>query len=134
MDFEIYRSGSSDNNMVLVKGSATVIEAWDLVALSSGLAIKWIAASTALAYCEAGAAAWETEVTVNVDPELILKWTADANFTAVMRGTEVDLVGTTTLLIDVWASSTDVLKILPSTDAWTIGSAADVLVKINKLI
>ncbi len=134
MDFEIKSSGSSDNNLVLAKASATVIEAGDLVALSSWLAIKAVAASTAVAYTEAGAGDGETEITVSADPELILKGTADANFAATNRGTEVDIVGTTTLLIDLGASTTDVLKVLPSANAGTVGATTDVLVKINKTL
>ena len=132
MDFKIHSTGAANKTVVLAKASATVIEAWDLVALSSGLAIKGIAASTALAYTEAWAGDGETEITVIADPELVLSGTADANFAATMRGTEVDLVGTTTLLVDVGASTTDVLKILPSANAGTVGATTEVLVKINK--
>ena len=132
MDFKIKYTGAGNRTLTLAKDSATVIEAWDLVALASGLAIKWVAASTALAYAEVGAGVGETEITVNADPELVLIGTADANFAATNRGTEVDLVGTTTQLIDLGASVTDVLKILPSIDAGTVGATTEVLVKINK--
>lgn len=135
MDFKVYRSGSTNNTMTLAKDSATVIEAGDLVALSSGLAIKATAASTAVAYCEAGGAAGETEIQVSTDRDLILSGTADAAFAVTQRGTEVDLVVNAGVQqIDVGASLVDVLKILPSTDAGTVGSTSNVLVKINKPI
>ncbi len=134
MDFKVYRSGSSDNTMTLEKASATIIEAGDLVALdASWLAIKATAASTALAFCEGGWADWETEIQVSTDPELILSGTGDAVFAKAQRWTTVDLVVNAWVQqIDVWASLVDVLKILPSTDAGTVGSAAGILVKIAK--
>jgi len=61
--------------------------------------------------------------------------TPDEAFAATNRGTEVDLVGTTTQLIDLGASSTDVFKILPTDDAGTVGSSTDeVLFTINKTL
>lgn len=135
MDFKIFKSGSGNNNLVLEKASATVIEAGDFVTLDAGgLAIKAIAASTALAYAEEPAGDGTLEITVNNDPELILSGTGDAVFAKSMRGTEVDLVGTTTLLIDVGLSVTDVLKILPSENAGTVGSTDEILVRINKTL
>ena len=133
MDFKIYRSGIANNNLVLEKASATVIEAGDLVALDAGgLAIKAIAASTAVAFAEAGAGDGETTITVNNDSTLILSGTAGTNFAKANRGAEVDISGTTTQLINLAASVTDVLKVLPSENAGTVGATTEVLVKINK--
>lgn len=116
----------------LAKASATVIEDGDFVALASGLAIKAVAASTAIGYAVAGAGDGETEITVYTDPKIVFTGTADANFAVTNRGTEVDLVGTTTQLIDLGASATDVFKVEPGTNAGTVGAEENVLVTINK--
>lgn len=133
-DFKIVNTSVMNNTQALEKASATVIEAWDLVALdANGLAIKATAASTAIAYSPAWAGDWETEVLIIADDSLILSGTADAVFAESQRGTEVDLVvNSTNQQIDVWASSTDVFKVLASTKAGTVGSTADVRVRINK--
>ena len=129
--FEIVGSKTTNSSLILEKASATVIAAWDLVALDAGwLAIVAVAGSTAVAYCEGWAATWTTECNVNNDTNLILEWTADANFAKTHRWTEVDI--TAAQLVDVWASVTDVLKILPSENAGTVGSTLKVKVQINK--
>lgn len=134
-DFRIVETGVNNRTMQLEKASATVIEAGDLVTLdANGLAIKAVAASTVLAFTEAWAGDGETTIEIIVDDNLILEGTWDAVYAESMRGTEVDLVGTTTLLIDVWASTTDVFKILPTTNAGTVGSTDNIRVKINKPI
>lgn len=135
-DFKIYKSNVTNNTMTLEKASATVIEAGDLVTLDAGgLAIKATAASTTLAFCEAGGADGETEIQVIVDAELTLTGTADANFAKANRGALVDLVvNTGNQEIDLGASVTDVFKVLPGTDAGTVGSANEVRVVINKPI
>lgn len=133
MDFKVHNSGGVNRTKTFLKASATVIEAGDFIALTSGLVVKASATSAAIAYCEGGAPAWVTEIQVNVDPNLELSGTADANFAATNRGAEVDLVVSSgAQLIDIGASTTDVLKILPSADAGTVGSTTNVVVKINK--
>ena len=112
--------------------SATVIEKWDLIALTSGLATKAVAVSTAIAYAIWKSDVWDTKILVSVEPELVLEWTWSAAFAAAMKGTEVDITGTTTQLIDVWTSVTKVLKILPSEDAGTVWDTEKIRVKINK--
>ena len=135
MDFRIVHKPSDVSTLTLTKASATEIEKWDMVALDSGLAIKWVAASTALWYAIADAGDGETEVLVYSDPNIVFAGTPDEAFAATNRGTEVDLVGTTTQLIDLGASSTDVFKILPTDDAGTVGSSTDeVLFTINKTL
>ena len=62
----------------------------------------------------------------------MLEGTADANFAVDIKGTFVDLVGTTNLLIDVGESTTDVFQVDASENAGTAGSTAKVHVKINK--
>lgn len=118
----------------LVKASATVIPAGSMVTLASGLAIKWVAASTALAYAPFGAGDGETEVMILDDPKAEFTGKGDAVFAVAQRGTEVDLVGTTTQLIDVGASSTDVFKISVDKNAGTVGSTDDIAIRINKFL
>lgn len=121
------------NTKELEKASATVIAEGSLVALDAGgLAIPAVAASTAVAYCETGAPAGTTTLLAVKDKDIVLRGTADANFAKTNRGTEVDI--TAAQLIDLGASVTDVLKVLPSTDAGTVGSDEDVKVIINKSI
>lgn len=132
MDFEIIYTPPGVITRKVLKDTATVLEKGDMVTLSSGLLIKAVAASTALGYCIADAPAGETEVLVLSDPNIIFAGTGDANYAVTMQGTEVDLVGTTTQLIDVGASTTDVFKIEIGTEAGTVGSANNIRVRINK--
>lgn len=119
----------------LVKASATVIEAGDMVELASGLAIKATATGTSLAWSPSGAPAGVTTVQVLNDPKAEFTGTADAVFAVTQRGTEVDLVvNTGAQQIDVGASTTDVLKVDVSDDAGTVGSASNVTVRINKFL
>ena len=111
--------------------SATVIEAGDIVTLTSGLIVKAGAASATIGYCPKGSANGETQVAVSVG-NIELEGTADAVFAVTQKGTEVDIAGTTTLLIDVGASSTDVFKVDFSENAGTVGSTEGVRVRINK--
>lgn len=136
MDFTIVQRGPNSTTATLAKASATVIEAGDLVALDAGgLAIKATAASTQVLYTETGAANGDTEILVITDTDLILRGTADANFAASNRATEVDIVVTwNNQLIDLGASVTDVLKVVPDSKAGTVGSANNVLVRINKTL
>ena len=112
--------------------SATVIEAGDLVALSSGVIIKAVAASTAVAFAAEASAVGDVIIEVSVGNEFTMTGTGDANFAVTQKGTEVDLVGTTTLLIDVGTSTTDVLKISAASDAGTAGATTEIEVRINK--
>jgi len=130
MDFKI-KDGEQVRTTLATIASATVIEAGDLVTLASGLIVKAVAASAAVAYAPNGSADGETEIVVTVGNDFTLVGTADANFVVTQKGTEVDLVGTTTQLIDVGASSTNVLKVGIGSDAGTVGAATNVTVKIN---
>jgi len=132
MDFNL-KDGDFFRQTIALKDSATVIEAGDLVALSSGLIIKATAGSTAVAWCPLGAAAGETKVEVTVGNDFTLTGTGDANFAAADRGTLADIVVSSgTQLIDVSASATDVLKVGISETAGTVGSDATIEVRINK--
>jgi hypothetical protein len=131
MDFKL-RNGEQVRTVLATKDSATVIEAGDLVALSSGVLIKAVAGSAAIAYAPKGAAAGVTECEVTVWNDFELVGTNENVFAVTMKGAEVDIIGTTTLLINDDASSTDVLKIAIDKNAGTVGSTAGVVVKINK--
>lgn len=114
----------------------TVIEAGDLVAISSGLIIKAVAASTAVAWCpdgHASGAATDTVVEVTVGNDFTLTTTGDAVFAAAYRGVEYD-INDTTQTIDYGASALDILTVGIGEDAGVVGTAAGVTVKINKPI
>jgi len=130
-DFRL-KNGEKIRTVKCLKASATVIEAGDLVTLSSGLIIKAVAASAAIAYAPNGAGNGETEIDVTVGNDFTLLGTGDEVFAATHKGAEVDLVGTTDLLIDVGASSTDVFKVSISKDAGTVGATTNIEVRINK--
>lgn len=135
-DFKLISSYAGGMPMkTLAKASETVIEAGDMVALDAGLAIKGVDASKALAYSPTWAAAGETTVQILNDKDAEFIGTADANFAAADRGTEVDLVlSGGTQEIDLGTSSTDVFKVSVGTDAGTVGAKTNVKVKINKFI
>lgn len=111
--------------------SATVIAAGDLVAISAGLIIKAVAASTAVGWCPNGSADGETVCDVSVGNDFTLKTTGDAAFAISYKGGEYD-INDTTQTIDWAASTTDVLKIDISENAGVVGSASDISVRINK--
>jgi hypothetical protein len=110
-DFKMVSTFSDTRRQDFEIASATVIEAGDMVALTSGLVTKAVAASTQIAFTEVGSADGETSITVVADDRVRYKGTGDAVFAKTQRGTEVDLVGTTTQLIDLGTSVTDVLKV-----------------------
>lgn len=133
MDFELVKSSQNATYIEIPTASATVIEAGDMVTISSWLCVKADASSTALWWTPSGSADGDTVTTVLYDPDAIYKGTADANFAVANRWTEVDLVmSTADQLIDLWTSTTDVFKVWVTDDAGTVGSTADVYVKINK--
>jgi len=132
-DFRI-KGGSDVKTQLANKESSTVIEAGDLVTMTSGYIVKAGATSAKLAYAPNGAAAGELDVEVTIGNDFTLVGTADANFAITDKGAEVDLVGTTDLLIDLGESSIDALIVGVGTTAGTVGSTLDVEVKINKPI
>lgn len=134
-DFKMVSTFSDTRRQDFEIASATVIEAGDMVTLDAGwLVIKAVAASTQIAFTEVGSADGETVMTVVADDRVRYKGTGDAVFAKSQRGTEVDIVGTTTLLIDLGTSVTDVLKVAWGLDAGTVGATTDIIVKINKPI
>lgn len=135
-DFTLVTSYAGGMPMkTLAKASETVIEAGDMVALTSGLATKAGASSAAFAFSPSGAIAGETTVQVLNDKEAEFTGTADANFAVANRGAEVDLVMSGTRQeIDLGTSSTDVFKVSIGTDAGTVDVKTGVKVRINKFL
>jgi hypothetical protein len=132
MDFKL-RNGEQVRTVKAVKASATVIEAGDLVALSSGLIIKAVAGSTAIAWAPSGAGDGETLVDVTVGNDFELVGTSDAAFAVTDKGAEVDMIVTSTVqYVDLGESTTDVFKVAIDQNAGTASSTASVVVKINK--
>lgn len=110
--------------------SATVIPVGDFAGMTAGLAVDAVAATAAIAWCPKGSADGETTTELTLGNDFTLKGTADAVFAVTQKGTEVDL--TAAQLIDVGASTTDVLKIDISENAGTVGSIDNIVVRINK--
>lgn len=133
-DFKIYSTPGTLETKTLAIASATVLEEGDMCAMVAGLATKAVAASAKIAYVAEPSAVGDTTVKVVTTPGVVYEGTGDAVFAVAQRGTEVDLVGTTTLKIDVGASVTDVFKIEPGVNAGTVGDATGILVTINKAL
>ncbi|MCP3683066.1 MAG: hypothetical protein GY861_10280, partial [bacterium] len=126
---------------VLEKDPTTVLEQGQFCTIdaATGLAVKATAASTSIALViatpETGSGLLaDNKVQVSADFNAVLVGTADAPFAKTNRNTEVDIAidGSGNQLIDIAASTTDVLVVLASEDAGTVGSAEEVLVKVNK--
>ncbi|NTU73674.1 hypothetical protein HGB07_05935 [Candidatus Roizmanbacteria bacterium] len=112
--------------------TATAIEAGDLVAIDSGLIIKAVAASTAVAFCPDGHAANSgTSVEVTVGNDFTLKGTSDAAFAITDKGVACGIDDTTQYIDLSDTSGTDVLKVSIAEDAGVVGSTEDVVVRIN---
>lgn len=134
-DFKLIQNPLNAPTKACNIASATVIEAGDAVSITAGLLVKGIAASATLGIAAGPSAAGETDlVPVWNDSSMVFSGTGDAAFAATQRSTEVDLVGTTTQLIDVGTSATNVFKIEPGDNAGTVGSTAKILVRLNKTL
>jgi len=141
MNFKILRRDRDTRTAVLEKDPAVVLEQGQFCTIdaATGLAVKATAASTSIALVIAtpetstGLLA-DNQVQVSADFNAVLVGTADAPFAKTNRNTEVDIAidGSGNQLIDIAASTTDVLVVLASEDAGTVGSAEEVLVKVNK--
>lgn len=136
MDFKVYSNSEGATPRFCNVASATVLEEGDAVGITSGLLVKATATTAAVGIVAAASANGSVvTVPVYVDGSIIFQGTADANFTAATRGAEVDLVITAGVgLIDIGASTTDVLKIEASDNAGTVGSTKKVLFRLNKTI
>jgi hypothetical protein len=113
------------------KDTGVVIEAGDLVALSSGLVIKATETSTAVGWCPNGAASADTVAEVTVGNDFTLKTTGNAVFAAAYKGGEYD-IDVTTQYINYSGTTYKVLKVAIDEKAGTVGTAAGVTVRINK--
>lgn len=136
MDFKL-KSAELFRTVKAPIATATVIEAGDLVTLSSGLIVKAGAASTSVAYApNAHPANSGTSIDVSIgnDFTLIGQKDADAAFAEAQYGALCDVAGTTDLIIDNDTASTNVLQISISKDAGVIGSKKNIEVKIAKPI
>jgi len=110
--------------------SGTVIPANNFAGMTSGLAVDAIETTAAIAWCPKGSASGETVCELSIGNDFTLEGTADAVFAVTQKQTEVDL--TAAQLIDVGASTTDVLLVDFSMEAGVVGSADSVRVRINK--
>ena len=131
-DFEVVGGNDGLETIFATKAAGVVIEAGDLVALSSGLIVKAGAGDAEIAYAPRGAASADLKCEISKGNDFLLEGTADANFAVTDKGLYQDLKGTTDLLIDLGTSSTDVFKVDVSENAGTVGSTAKVRVRINK--
>jgi len=132
MDFRL-KDGEKVRTVWATKASATVIEAGDLVELSSGLIIKATATAAAVAWAPNGAGDGETEIEVTVGNDFTLLGTGDGVFAVAYKGTEVDLAGTTDLVIDVTGGTTyKVLKFGIAKDTGVVGETTNITCRINK--
>ena len=117
-------------------GNTTVIEAGDLVALSSGLIIKATATSAKVAVAMVAHASGDgTEIECSEGP-VRLRMDASDVFAAAHRGVEYDIAvdenGKAT--INQSGTTYKVLMMSPDNNAGTVGSASNVEVIINKPI
>lgn len=131
-DFKV-KDGDSIRTRLCDIASATVVEAGDLVAISSGLIIKAVDGSAAIGYCPNGSVDGEVLTEVSVGNDFTLIGTGDAAFAVTYKGVEKDLVVTEGVqLIDVGTTSTSVLKVSIGTDAGVAASTDNIEVRINK--
>lgn len=133
MDFKVVEEPKTGLRTTIVTiASATVIEAGDVCELSSGLPIKGTATGAKLAFSPFACANGDTQIELTVGNDFVLEGTGDAVFAVTQKGSEVDLVVTSTVqYIDVGESTTDVFVVDISENAGTVGSASNIRVKIN---
>lgn len=141
MDFKLLRRDRDSRTTVLEKDPATILEQGQFctIDVATGLAVKAGAAATSIALVIAtpetsDGLLEDNQVMVSADFDAVLVGTADAPFAKTNRNTEVDIAigGGGEQLIDIAASTTDVLVVLASEDAGTVGSELEVQVKVNK--
>jgi hypothetical protein len=131
-DFELAKVNQGGlETIIATKESATVIEAGDLVALSSNYIIKATAASSKIAYCPNGAAAGTTDVEVTVGNNFTLRGTGQQVFSADYKGDTCDMVVSgSKQYIDDDTSSTNVFQISIDKNAGVVGSADNIECRI----
>ncbi len=131
MDFKVV-DDLNLRTVICTIATAEVIEAGDMVELSSGLPVKATASGAKIAYSPHASPNGDTQIELTVGNDFMLEGTGDAVFAVAQKGTEVDLVVNSTVQqIDVGTSSTDVFVVDISENAGTVGSASNIRVKIN---
>ncbi len=135
INFNIVRQDRDGSTAVVEKDALTtdiVQGQFATIDPATGLAIKATAASTSIMYVLSVIS--DTKVLVSKDLSAVFEGTADAPFAKTFRNTEVDIAidGDGNQLIDIEASTTDVLKVVSSEDGGTVGETTKVLVTINK--
>ena len=125
------RDGEKVRMIRATKAAGVVIEAGDLVTISSGLVIKATETSTMVAWCPNGAVSADTVAEISVGNDFTLTTTGNAVFAVAYKGVEYD-IDVTTQYINYSGTTYKVLKISPSEIAGVVGTAAGVTVRINK--
>jgi len=127
-----FKGGEKIRTIIAPIATATVIEAGDLVAISSGLIIKAVTTSAAIAFCPDGHVANSgTAVVITVGNDFTLVGTMDVVFAAAYRGVAYDINNDGTQTIDQGGTTYKVLMVSPGIDAGVVGAADNVEVKIN---
>jgi hypothetical protein len=114
--------------------SATEIAAGDLVAISSGLIIKAVTASTMIAWTPQGSADGDTVIEVTEGNDFTLKGPGESAFAIAYKGVEYDINNDGTQTIDYNGTTYKVLKVSIDESAGVVGTATGVEVRINKPI
>lgn len=111
---------------LLTKATGVTIEAGDLVALSSGLAIKAVATSARVAYCPKGAASASTVCEATIG-QVRLRGDASDVFAVAHRGLAYDIAvsGAGKQTINQSGTTYKPLMMAPK-NAGVVGSASDV--------
>jgi hypothetical protein len=133
MDFKVVEEPKTGlRTTICTIATATVIEAGDMVELSSGLPIKGTATGAKLAWSPFACPSGDTQIELTLGNDFVLEGTGDAVFAVAQKGAEVDMVVTTGVqYIDVGTSTTDVFVVDISENAGTVGSVSGIRVKIN---
>jgi hypothetical protein len=129
-DFEIKQQGTGFKTRLCEIASATVLEAGDLVTLTSNLIVKAGAGSTLLAYCPKGSADGETTVEITEGNDFTLVGTGDGVWSEDYRGDSAGISGTTDLLVDVTGASTNVIRLEAAEDSGTVDSTSKIEFRI----
>lgn len=130
MDFKVV-SEESLRTAIATIASATVVEAGDVCEASSGLPIVGTATGAKLAYSPFACASGDTQIELTVGNDFVLEGTGDAVYAVAIKGTDVDLVvDTGVLLIDVGESTTDVFHVCMSQPEAVVGSTGNIRVVI----
>lgn len=130
MDFKVVGDVQLRTALAVI-ASATVIEAGDLCEASSGLPIKGTATGTKLAYSPKACPSGTTLIELSVGNDFVLSGTSDAAYAVTDKGTNADLIVTSTVqYIDENGASTNVFITCMSQPDAVVGSGDNVHVRI----